>query len=70
VLRLNPQTGQHLWQTWCSSLGTSHSKYHHWATVREDGDQLKVTSRGAHGTFVELLDLQTGQRLGRRVLKR
>jgi outer membrane protein assembly factor BamB len=67
VVRLNPQTGQEVWETWCSPLGVPHSKYRHWATVRMDGEHLKVTSRASGGTFVELLDLQTGQRLGRRV---
>jgi hypothetical protein len=69
VLRLNPETGKEVWRTFCSPLGGMHSQYRHEATVRVDGDHLKVTSRGAR-TFVELLDLQTGARLGRRVVDR
>jgi hypothetical protein len=70
VVRLNPQTGQEVWQTYCSGLGVWHSQYSHKATVLLDRDHLKVTSRGSEGTFVELLDIQTGQSLGRRVVKR
>jgi outer membrane protein assembly factor BamB len=70
VVRLNPQTGQEVWQTYCSALGVGHSQYYHDATVRLGGDRLKVTSWGSHGTFVELLNLETGLTLGRRVVKR
>jgi hypothetical protein len=69
VVRVNPQTSQEVWRTYCSPLGVAHSEYFHAATVRVEGDHLKVTSHGA-GTFVELLDLQTGQRLGRRIVDR
>jgi outer membrane protein assembly factor BamB len=70
VVRLDPVTGQEVWQTHCSWLGVDHSEYYHEATVRVDGDHLKVTSWGSSGWFVELLDPRTGNRLGRRVLDR
>jgi hypothetical protein len=65
VIRLNPKTGKQVWQTQCAGLGVPHSKYHHWANVRVDGDRMKVTSRASGGTFVEYLDLASGRQLKR-----
>jgi outer membrane protein assembly factor BamB len=67
VLRLNPTTGKQVWQVGCSGLGVPHSKYRHEATVAVEGGQVKVTSRGASGTFVEVLDLGSGRQLKRTV---
>jgi outer membrane protein assembly factor BamB len=65
LLRLDPRGGKQVWQTQCAGLGVSHSKYHHWANARVDGDRIKVTSRASFGTFVEYLDLASGRRIKR-----
>jgi hypothetical protein len=66
VLRLDPLTGRQVWQTHIDPLGVAHSKYHHEASIRVVGGQVKVTSRASSGTFVELLDLRTGRPLQRK----
>jgi outer membrane protein assembly factor BamB len=70
VIRLNPDTGNAVWKTRCPRLGTSHSAYRHDATLKPDADQVVVTSRGSHGTFVEVLDLKSGGRVRRDVQER
>jgi hypothetical protein len=65
VLRLDPVGGRLVWQASCACLGVEHSQYEQRAEVEVVGGQVKVTSRGASGTFVELLDLETGRQLGR-----
>ena len=69
VMRLDPQNGRKKWEAWCGSLGVMHSAYSHDAVVGFDSGKLVVTSRGSSGTFVEALDVDTGQRIGRRVIK-
>jgi outer membrane protein assembly factor BamB len=65
VFRFEPGTGRQVWRAYCQSLGVSHSAYSHRATVVVEGERVKVTSRGSGGTFVELLELATGQQVGR-----
>lgn len=65
VVRLNPTTGKQVWQVHCPGLGVTHSKYRHEATMAVEGGQVKVTSRGSSGTFVEVLDLGSGRQLKR-----
>jgi outer membrane protein assembly factor BamB len=65
VIRLNPATGKAVWRARCAPLGVGHSKYHHQATIRIKGDRAEVTSQGSAGTFVELLDLESGRRVKR-----
>jgi hypothetical protein len=65
LMRFEPRTGKKLWTADCAPLGVSHSEYLHQAAVALDGQQVRVTSRASSGSFVELLDLQTGKRLGR-----
>jgi hypothetical protein len=67
---LNGETGKVVWRAECAPLGVGHSQYSHDAEVKVEGNRLRVTSRGSSGTFVELLDLQTGKRLKRTVSKR
>jgi hypothetical protein len=71
VLRFDPGRGTKVWDAYCEGLGISHSIYEHKAVVGLTldvtlGDQVQVTSHGSR-TFVELLDLQTGQRVKREV---
>jgi outer membrane protein assembly factor BamB len=60
-------TGALVWKSYCNHLGVSHSIYRHEATVEQLGDQLRVTSRGSFGTFVEMLDAATGRQNSRQV---
>jgi hypothetical protein len=66
LVRLDPEDGRPVWQAYCRRLGVPlHSKYLHDAEVEIDDEFVKVTSRGAAGTFVELLDPGSGMQLGR-----
>src|SRR5262249_52720185 len=65
VRRFDPRTGKTAWAVSCAALGVSHSKYHHQASVRLDGQRVRVTSRGSSGSFVEVLDLRTGKQISR-----
>jgi hypothetical protein len=65
VVRLDPAGGKQVWRVYCPGLGVTHSGYEHQAEVEIDGGLVKVTSRGSCGTFVELLDLDSGRQLGR-----
>jgi hypothetical protein len=70
LLRLKAATGEVVWRARCAPLGRKHSKYEHNARVTIEGEQIRVTSRGSFGTFVEVLDLRTGKQLERTVSKR
>ncbi len=70
ILRFDPANGRKKWVTRCPPLGVDHSEYSHRAVVEVDGSRLKVTSVGSQGTFVEILDPQTGRSLARRIIKR
>jgi hypothetical protein len=65
VIRLNPGTGKEVWQARCAPLGVMHSAYKHRATLTVEEGRVKVTSKGSGGTFVELLDLESGRQLKR-----
>jgi outer membrane protein assembly factor BamB len=65
VVRLDPVSGQEVWQAACEPLGVNHSKYGHEATVVVKGGQVHVTSCGDGGTFVEVLDLASGRQVKR-----
>jgi hypothetical protein len=65
LLRFDPATGERLWTTQCPGLGVMHSAYHHEAVVAPEGDNLRVTSRGSSGTFVEVIDARDGRRVSR-----
>jgi hypothetical protein len=64
LVRLDPVTGER-WAAYCKQLGTMHSEYSHTAVVKPVGDYLRVTSRGSHGTFVEVIDSRDGRSVGR-----
>jgi outer membrane protein assembly factor BamB len=70
VVRLDPGTGRAVWQSFCEPLGVPHSAYRHQATVALEGSTVKVISRGTRGTFVERLDLRSGERVGRTHVRR
>jgi outer membrane protein assembly factor BamB len=70
LTRLNAATGKVVWRANCAPLGVPHSRYWHTAAAIVEGDRLRVTSWGAAGTFVEVLDLQTGKQLRRTRSKR
>jgi len=65
VLRIDPRKGKVDWMVKCAPLGVGHSKYRHQASVKIDGQRVRVTSRGSFGSFVEVLDLKTGKQLAR-----
>jgi hypothetical protein len=65
VVRLDPQDGKPVWQAYCRGLGVEHSQYEQQAEVEIDDQFVQVSSRGAAGTFVELLDPDSGRQLGR-----
>jgi outer membrane protein assembly factor BamB len=69
VARIKPATGKVVWKVECKPLGVGHSKYHHEARVEIQDKQLKVTSKGSAGTFIELLDLATGKQLERKRMR-
>jgi outer membrane protein assembly factor BamB len=70
VIRFRLSTGEVMWKAFCAPLGVSHSKYSHRGGVATEKDIVRVTSCGDAGTFVELLDLETGRQLKRTVRKR
>jgi hypothetical protein len=69
LLRFDPGSGKLRWRALCAPLGTSHLQYGHQATVAVEEGQVKVVSRGSHGTFTEVLELGSGRQLSRRVVK-
>jgi outer membrane protein assembly factor BamB len=70
LTRLNAATGKVVWRAYCAPLGVGHSEYWHAAAAAVEGQQLRVTSWGAYGTFTELLDPRTGKQLKRTMSKR
>ena len=67
VMRIHPQAGEQVWRADCDGLGVMHSYYTHRAKVEvSKGKYLKVMSKGSYGSFVELIDLQSGQKLSRK----
>jgi outer membrane protein assembly factor BamB len=69
VMRLDPATGKKRWEMECAGVGGGHSAYSHWAGLEVRGGRLVVTSVGWNGTFVEALDADRGQSVGRRVIQ-
>jgi hypothetical protein len=65
VLRLDPASGRVVWRASCDPLHVQHSAYRQTVVVAVVEGQVKVTSGGSSGTFVELLDLGSGRQLGR-----
>lgn len=67
VMRIHPQSGEQVWQAACGRLGVPHSAYWHQAKVEICKEKyLKVMSKGSQGSFVELVDLRSGQQLSRK----
>jgi hypothetical protein len=71
LLRLDPVAGRVGWQAFSACFHPRRvlapgSPYAHRVTVAVEGDRVRVTSRGSHGTFLEVLDLATGRQLSRR----
>src|SRR5262249_37155128 len=67
LVRFTPLTGKTVWGTNCDRLGTRHSEYYHEASVLLERDSIRVTSKGSHGTVVEILELKSGRSLKRTV---
>jgi outer membrane protein assembly factor BamB len=67
VIRFDPDNGKKYWQTYCRGLGVGHSKYKHDAHIDMVNGQVRVTSNGSSDTFVELLKLNSGERIHRSV---
>jgi hypothetical protein len=66
LVRFDPSSGLSKWQHSCQSLGVCHSKYFHTAHLNVEGKTVRVTSKGSFGTFVEVVDLQTGRQTDRK----
>jgi hypothetical protein len=69
LIRFTGSGGKVVWETYCSGLGVGHSEYYHCASVAVAGETIRVSSRGARGWFVEVLDLTSGRQLRRTVKK-
>lgn len=65
IVRLDPASGAKVWAATCESLRVTHSGYNHVAEVGLTGRELQVTSGGSGGTFIEVLDADTGRQLKR-----
>jgi hypothetical protein len=65
VMRFDPASGKAMWSATCPPLEVSHSKYRHTATLTVVGGKVSIRSIGSFGTFVEVLNLETGKRIKR-----
>jgi hypothetical protein len=65
LMRLDPCKGRTRFNAYCERLGVGHSANSHTATVTVEKGALKVVSRGSSGTFVEILEMDTGKRISR-----
>jgi hypothetical protein len=65
VMRIRIEDGMVLWQVYCDPLGTTHSAYGHDADVTCDDKTVMVRSAGSSGSWVEVLDVQSGKRVSR-----
>ncbi|MBI3270092.1 MAG: PQQ-binding-like beta-propeller repeat protein [Planctomycetes bacterium] len=70
VARVRATDGKAAWRSICAALGVPHSKYWHRPYVQVRGDQAIVVSQGAGGDFIEILALDSGKQLSRRVVPR
>jgi outer membrane protein assembly factor BamB len=70
VGRFDRTTGEEVWQVSCNALGVAHSEYRQQTSLSISRHLLTVTSDGSYGSFVEVLDLETGRQLARVVDKR
>lgn len=70
VARRDPHDGGEVWERTIAGLGIGHSKYWHEAIAQPIGGELVVTSHAAGGSFVTVLDPQTGAVVARRDQKR
>jgi outer membrane protein assembly factor BamB len=67
LVRLNAASGRVVWRARCPELHGRFIDYEQRVTADLEGSELRVTSRGSYGTFVEVLDLRTGRRITRSV---
>jgi outer membrane protein assembly factor BamB len=67
LIRFTASSGKAVWKASCGSLGVGHSQYSHRGAVAVEKENVRVTSCGSYGTFVELLDLRSGRQLKRAV---
>lgn len=71
ILRLEPTVGRKIWETTCEALFDESivtSDFQN-VVVVVDGDRIMVTSRAWAGTFVEALNIETGEQIGRREIR-
>ena len=64
LVRFDPDTGRKMWESACNTLEVDEwwgGAFDSIVTVREG--RLTITSRCSLGTFVEVLDAQTGRRM-------
>src|SRR5262249_31064304 len=61
LICFTPANGTLVWRSSCKPLVGGNYSYSHHAVVRAEGDQLKLTSRGSYGNFIEWLDLRGNQ---------
>jgi outer membrane protein assembly factor BamB len=70
VVSVDLKTGKQLWKSRLQGIGpTRHSKYRNLVNIETDGKYIIVNGNEAHGRYVELLDIKTGQTLANKKLK-
>lgn len=66
ITRFDPKTGTTRWAGKCVGFHkVNRDKYFQVVTVAVEGERLRVTSQGYDGSFVEFIDLKTGESLQR-----
>jgi outer membrane protein assembly factor BamB len=65
VMRIRIEDGAVMWQVYCQRRGFRHFRYSHNVDAIVDEKTVTVRSAGSSGSWVEVLDLQTGKQLKR-----
>ena len=70
VVAADLKTGTKVWKSRLQGIGpTGHSQYLNLVNIETDGKYIIVNGNEAHGRYVELLDIKTGQTLANKKLK-
>jgi len=62
VTRVSGENGKTVWHRDLEPLGAVHSKYRHVAYAEVRDDELVVVSQGSYGSWLEVLDSQSGRK--------
>jgi hypothetical protein len=69
VVALDLKAGKQLWKARLEGIGaTGHSKYLNLVNIETDGQRVIVSGNEAHGRYVEILDLRSGNTLANKKL--